>query len=213
MSLDEQYTAIHNWIKARPISESSAILKAKADIVASFDTKTAIQVGSTLPSFTLPSATGTQISSASLLSKGPLLITFYRGSWCPFCNLALRSFQSILPKMQSNGVTFIAISPELPDTSLSTVEKQQLEFTVLSDVGNAFAEQLGILYRQPEELRGVFQGLGTDLRRRNGDDSFVVPVPLTMLVDGRGVVRNVHVEPDYFVRLDPEVTLGWIEEL
>jgi len=115
--------------------------------------------------------------------------------------------------MQSNGVTFIAISPELPDTSLSTVEKQQLEFTVLSDVGNAFAEQLGILYRQPEELRGVFEGLGTDLRRRNGDDSFVLPVPLTILVDGRGVVRNVHVEPDYFVRLDPEVTLGWIEEL
>ncbi|PVH80031.1 redoxin domain-containing protein [Cadophora sp. DSE1049] len=198
---------------ARLLITSSAILKAKADIVASFDPNTTVQIGSILPQFTLPDATGIEIKSASLLAKGPLLITFYRGSWCPFCNLALRAFQTILPQIEAKGVTFIAISPELPDISLSTKEKHELEFTVLSDVGNRCAKELGIVYQQPEELRGIFEGLGNDLRKRNGDDSFAVPVPMTILVDGGGVVRKVHVEADYFVRLDPDVTLGWIDEL
>ncbi|TVY31883.1 hypothetical protein LSUB1_G008283, partial [Lachnellula subtilissima] len=155
----------------------------------------------------------TAISSSTLLSKGPLLISFYRGSWCPYCNLALRALQKHLPALQAKNCTLVAISPELPDTSLSTVEKNELQFPVLSDVGNKLARQLGIVFEQPDELRAVFDGFGHDLKGRNGDDSFVVPVPTVLLVGKDGVVRNVHVEADYTKRLEPEVAAAWIDAL
>jgi peroxiredoxin len=104
-----------------PKEASDVILTSTADIKASYDSTTAVQVGQTLPEFTLSDATGKQVSSASLLAKGPLLISFYRGEWCPYCNLELRALQKVLPQFEAKGVTFVAISPELPDTSLSTV--------------------------------------------------------------------------------------------
>lgn len=107
----------------------------------------------------------------------------------------------------------VAISPELPDTSLSTVEKNELKFPVLSDVGNKFARDLGLVVQQPEPLRDLFEKFGHDLKTRNGDESLEVPVPAVILVSKEGVVKNVWVEGDYTKRLEPEVMLGWLEKL
>ena len=172
-----------------------------------------IKPGAKFPDFTLPSATGAQVSLASLLAKGPLLITFYRGNWCPFCNLALRALQQRLPEIRAAGVELVAISPELPDSSLSTQEKNELEFAVLSDAGNKLARELGIVWKQPSDLKPLFKQFGTDLEKQNGDDSFEVPVPATILVGKDGVVRNVYAEADYRKRLEPEVAMGWIAKL
>jgi peroxiredoxin len=169
--------------------------------------------GDTLPPFALPNAFGKEINSTSLLSEGPLLITFYRGEWCPFCNLALRSLQAHLPQFRAKNVTLVAISPELPNTSLTTKQKHDLQFEVLSDVGNAYAEKLGLLFQQPEELRPIFKGEGIDLKKSNGDDSFVVPVAATILVDGEGKVRNVYAEPDWTKRLETSEALEWVDRL
>jgi peroxiredoxin len=213
MSLVPQLTAISAGLKDFPTEITGPILKAKSDIVASFDPSKAIQVGSKLPPFTLSDATGKQVSSSDLLSKGPLLINFYRGEWCPYCNLELRALQKHLPEIESKGTTLVAITPELPDTTLSTTEKNELKFTVLSDVGNKFAHELGIVFQQPDELRPVFKQIGNDLAARNGDDTFAVPVPATILVDKSGVVRNVHLDADWAKRLEPEVAVGWIDAL
>ncbi|KAF5131471.1 Thiol-disulfide oxidoreductase ResA [Metarhizium anisopliae] len=196
-----------------PKEVKDTLLSAKAEIEQSFDPKRAIQPGAKLPQFNLPDATGKVQSSSDLLAKGPLLITFYRGEWCPFCNLALRALQLRLPEIEAKGVTLVAVSPELPDTSLSTVDKNELKFPVLSDVGLKFARELGIVWKQPEALRPVLAGFGTDLKARNGDDSFEVPIPTTILVDQHGTVRNVHAEPDYFKRLEPQDALDWIDAL
>lgn len=196
-----------------PEPVKQAIGKANADFQASFDRSAAIQVGAKLPPFTLLNAVGEDVSSASLLAKGPLLISFYRGGWCPFCNLELAALQKHAADFAAKGVTLVAVSPELPNTSLSTAEKHALTFPVLSDVGNVFARKLGIVWKQPHELRGVFKSFGTDLVVRNGDDSFEVPVPATLLVDKDGVVRNTFVEPDYMERLEPLVALEWIDKL
>ncbi|TVY32232.1 putative peroxiredoxin [Lachnellula occidentalis] len=200
-------------LQKRPVENSAPILKAKSDFIATFDPSKAIQPGSKLPHFTLPSASGTSVSSSSLLAKGPILMTFYRGSWCPYCNLTLRSLQAHLPALRAKSCTLVAISPELPDTSLSTVEKNELQFPVLSDVGNELARKLGMVFEQPEELRAVFDRFGHDLRGRNGDDSMVVPVPAVVLVGGDGVVRNVHVDADYTKRLEPDVAVAWLDAL
>jgi peroxiredoxin len=213
-TLASQLTDITKRLESQGTAEiKDIILTAKAGIEQSFDPTQAIQPGAKLPQFALPDATGKVVPSSELLSQGPLLMTFYRGEWCPFCNLALRAFQLRLPEIAAKGVTFVAISPELPDTSLSTVEKNELKFPVLSDVGMKFARDLGIVWKQPDTLRVIFDKFGTNLTQRNGDDSFEVPIPTTILVDRDGTVKNVHIDPDYFKRIEPEDALNWIDAM
>jgi peroxiredoxin len=214
MSLANQLSAVYeNFRQNAPASVSEPIKAASQDIQASFQPELAIQVGTTLPDFHLSDAVGKKITRADLLAKGPLLISFYRGEWCPFCNLALVAMQKHLEQYKAKGVTLVAISPELPNQSLSTTEKHDLKFPVLSDVGNKLAKELGILWIQPDSLRPIFDNFGHNLKDRNGDNTFAVPLPATILVDQSGVVRNTFINPDYTKRLEPAVTLGWIDEL
>ncbi|KAK9364404.1 thioredoxin-like protein [Lipomyces kononenkoae] len=204
---------LESFKKNAPEPVYSVITKARDDFIESFDPKAAIQVGETLPEFRLSDATGIERSSAELLANGPLLITFYRGEWCPFCNIALVGFQKIIDEIKSKGITFVAISPELPNESLSIAEKHDLKFPVLSDAGNKYAKQLGILFQQPDSLRPIFDKFGHRLAERNGDDSFIVPVPATILIDEKGVVRNTFIDPDYTKRVEPATVLEWINGL
>lgn len=214
MALAAQLTAQYNdFMVSAPPAIKDPIISAKSNFNVSFDQSRVIKPGDVLPNFALPDATGKITSSAELLAVCPLLITFYRGEWCPFCNLALLELEKYVPEYYKRGAQFVAISPELPDRSLSTIQKHNLGFPVLSDVSNAYARQLGIVFRQDEGLREPFRTLGIDLRERNGDDSFEVPVPITLLVARDGVVKNVYVDPDFTKRLEPETTLRWIDAL
>lgn len=209
----ELSSVYNNFHSTAPPELSSTIKSATQEHKKSFDPSKAIQVGDKLPAFHLKDATGKEVSSDELLAHGPLLISFYRGEWCPFCNLELRALQKHLPEFKAKGVTLVAISPELPDQSLTTVEKNNLEFTVLSDVGNKLAKKLGILFSQPDSMRTVFQMAQVDWKSRYGDDSLEVPVPATILVDGTGAVRNTFIDANYHERLEPETALGWIDAL
>jgi peroxiredoxin len=214
MAQTAQLNAILDGFKDKaPEPVYTAVNESRTNFINSFNTNAAIQVGDTLPEFSLSDAVGTQRSSSELLLKGPLLITFYRGEWCPFCNIILSHFQKILPEIQAKGVTFVAISPELPNQTLSTSEKHGLQFPVLSDVGNQFAKKLGILFQQPDSLRPIFDQFGHNLKERNGDDSFVVPVPATILVDKDGKVKNTYINADYTKRVEPQEVLKWLGEL
>ncbi|QKX58253.1 uncharacterized protein TRUGW13939_05374 [Talaromyces rugulosus] len=214
MAQTAQLNAILDGFKDKvPETVYTTVNESRANFINSFNTSAAIQVGDTLPEFSLSDAVGTQRSSSELLSKGPLLVTFYRGEWCPFCNIILSNFQKILPEIQAKGVTFVAISPELPNQTLSTSEKHDLQFPVLSDVGNQFAKKLGILFQQPDSLRPIFDKLGHNLKERNGDDSFVVPVPATILVGKDGKVKNTYINADYTKRVEPQEVLKWLGEL
>ncbi|KIV86668.1 hypothetical protein PV11_02265 [Exophiala sideris] len=204
---------LENFKKNAPTPVQKSINTANTDFKASYDRGAAIQAGDDLPGFRLTNAVGNEVTSTELLAQGPLLITFYRGEWCPFCNLALRAMQKHLDEFKARNVTFVAITPELPDTTLSTTEKNELEFTVLSDVGNKYARELGILFQQPDTLRPIFDKFGHDLKKRNGDDSFALPIPGTLLVDQKGIVRNTFIEPDYTKRLEPSEALRWIDAL
>ena len=214
MSLATQLNAVVTGFELHaPQNVQDDINASKSECAETFDWASAIKAGSILPTFTLLDAHGIEATSASLLAKGPVLITFYRGSWCPFCNLALRDLQKHLSAFAAKGVMLVAISPQLPDQSLSTAEKADLKFTVLSDVGNQFARKLGIVWKQPDTLRSHFDAFGHDLQAVNGDDSFEVPIPTTLLVDRGAIVRNVFIETDYTKRLDSEVALGWVDAL
>ena len=187
---------------------------AKDGIVKTFRRDLAVQEGDKLPNFRLSDANGKTVSSDELLQQGPILVTFYRGEWCPYCNLALRNLQKHLSAFEAKGVRLVAISPQLPNSSLSTVEKNELKLMVLSDVGNQYARELGIVWKQPDSMRTIFEArFEGGLKTRNGDDSMELPVPTTLLVDQDGIVRHAEIEPELTKRTDAAITLGWVDDL
>ncbi|CAL5866138.1 uncharacterized protein PFLUO_LOCUS345 [Penicillium psychrofluorescens] len=209
----ELSTTYTQFLETAPKELSSVITKTVADFKNTYDPAKAIQPGSAFPQFQLSDATGNKLTLNDLLAKGPFLVSFYRGEWCPFCNLELRALQMHLEDFGKRGVTLVAISPELPDQSLSTSEKLSLKFPVLSDVNNELAKQLGIVFAQPEPMRTVYDKFGVDWNKRYGNNQLEVPVPATILVDKKGIVRNSFVNPEYHQRLDPEIALQWIDQL
>ncbi|GAD93710.1 hypothetical protein NECHADRAFT_78070 [Paecilomyces variotii No. 5] len=211
--LAPQLQKVEEDLATAPDNIKHPILHSKVDFAKEFELRSIIKVGRKLPDFKLPDANGDEVSSTDLLAQGPLLITFYRGGWCPFCNLALRALQKHLDDIKSHGANLVAISPELPDTSLTTAQKNELSFPVLSDIGLRFARKLGIVWKQPDTLRPVFEIFENDLKARNGDNSFEVPVPVTLLVGRDGIVRNVFAESDYAKRVEPQEVIYWLTQL
>lgn len=165
------------------------------------------------PDFTLPDALGQPVTLSQLLTQGPVIIIFYRGVWCPYCNLELRAYQKALPQLQELGATLVAISPQTPDHSLSTMEKQGLAFAVLSDVGNQVAREYGLVFTLDKVARALHAQIGADLPAYNGDDSWELPVTATFLVDQSMTVRLASVDPNFFHRLDPSFVLARLKEL
>jgi peroxiredoxin len=165
----------------------------------------ALKVGNTAPDFILPDVHGEPVRLRALLDQGPVVVVFYRGGWCPYCNLHLRGFQHRLPAFRELGAKVVAVSPQLPDNSLSTREKNELAFPVLSDVGNKVARQFGIVFELSDELIALYRQFGHALEDFNGTDgSRELPVPGTFLLDSEGVIRLAHVDVDYTRRLDPD---------
>lgn len=175
----------------------------------------ALKVNDSAPDFTLPDAFGHEVSLKTLLKAGPVVISFYRGEWCPFCNLELRALQEALPRINNLGASLIAISPEKPDGGLIVTEKNKLTFLVLSDFKNVVARQFGIVFRVGDKVqdlsRTVFKN---DLALRNGEDSYELPVPATFVIDAHGVIRFAHVEADYMTgRAEPEEVVASLEAI
>lgn len=172
-------------------------------------------------------APGTLLADAKLLdvhgqpatlhaatAGGPAVLVFYRGAWCPYCNVALSAYQRhLLPALTSRGVGLVAISPQTPDGSLSMREKHDLAFSVLSDPGNAIARELGILTQPSEEARGAQLQLGLDLTAVNADGTTGVPMPTVAILDDGHVLRWIDVHPDYSTRTEPAQVLRALDQL
>lgn len=163
----------------------------------------AIKVGDRLDSFTLDDATRTPVSLEQIVETGPAVVVFYRGGWCPYCNLALRTYQrDLLPQLDRFDARLVAISPQSPDQSLSTAEKAELSFTVLSDPGSRLAGTIGIDFQQADEVLAAQQQLGLDLVEVNAEGATRLPRPTVLVIDHDQVVRFVDVQPDYTARTE-----------
>jgi peroxiredoxin len=162
-----------------------------------------IKSGDILETFTLDDATGTPVSLETLIEDGPAVIVFYRGGWCPYCNVALRTYQSeLLPQLENFGARLVAISPQSPDQSLSTVEKAGLEFTVLSDPGSRLAQRIGIAFQEADEVLAAQRELGLDIAQVNAEGATMLPRPTVLIVDQNHTVRFVDVQPDFTARTE-----------
>ena len=166
------------------------------------------KTGSRMDDFTLPAAAGGDVTLSTLVADGPAVLVFYRGGWCPYCNIALRAYQQeLLPALKERGVPLVAISPQVPDGSLSTRETDELEYAVLSDVGNLVARGLGITFRPADDVRAAMTTLGADLAERNGDGGWELPHPAVLVVDPGRTIRFIDVHPDFTTRTEPAQVL------
>jgi len=167
--------------------------------------KNAIKIGEKAPNFELPNPLGKQIELFDLLSKGPVVITFYRGSWCPYCNLQLRALQDKLKDIHQLGATLVAISPEVPDSSMTKSEISNMEFTVLSDQDAKVASQFGVAWEIPEFLLDHMQiDRNLDLKKINNGNDRILPIPATFILGSDGIVKWNYVNIDYRTRSEPD---------
>ncbi|KIL43763.1 peroxiredoxin-like family protein [Jeotgalibacillus campisalis] len=171
-----------------------------------------LKAGDQVPAFTLPNAAGEQISIQEVLKQGPVILTFYRGGWCPYCNLELKAYQRELSSIKEAGASLIAISPEKPDASLSTKEKNDLQFTVLSDDSNEVAEQFDLVFKMPEDLIAVYKDSGLDVPGHNGNNDWELPKPATFVIDSSGEIIFAEVESDYTKRVEPSKVVQVVKE-
>jgi len=175
--------------------------------------RSSVQVGEHAPEFALPNASGVTIKLADLLQEGPVVLSFYRGIWCPYCNLELAALQRVLPQIRELGAQLVAVSPQTPEPTQQTVAKHGLAFQVLCDEGNRVAESYGLSFLLPESVRPVYAALGVDLPGFNGDDTFKLPMAATYVIARDGKVSHAFVNADYTQRLEPAEIVAALERL
>jgi peroxiredoxin len=174
----------------------------------------AVAVRDKLASFALPDATGQIRSLDELAAEGPAVIVFYRGGWCPYCNVTLRTYQrDLLPRLDAHSARLVAISPETPDASLTTQQKAELSYTVLSDAGARLASALGITFEPSEDGLAAQRTLGLDIRGTRADGGTVLPMPTVLIVDRGHIVRFVDIHPDYTGRTEVSQILDALDAL
>ena len=171
------------------------------------------KVGDRVPDFRLPNVKGGYTTLSQLLEIGPVVISFYRGGWCPFCNLEFKALHDKLPEIQMLGATLVGISPETLTVSQQTVQEHQLEFEVLSDTGNQVARDYGLVMVVDEAIRPYYEQWGIDVPAANGDETFELPVPATYVIDQDGVIRAAYVDKDYTKRMEPADIVAALREL
>jgi peroxiredoxin len=208
-SLSEQLAAYQAGFKQRAAPERVAMMEAATTgLRATGIEARALQVGARAPDLTLPDALNQPARLSTLWQRGPLVLIFYRGGWCPYCNLELRAWQQQLPALKKLGAQLVAVSPQTPDNSLSTVEKNELAFPVLSDSALQAATAFGVAFEMPPELIELYSKVGNDLPVLNGNGRWVLPIPATYVIDRNGRIAYAHVEADYRERAEPSVVLA-----
>ncbi|MFG2550030.1 peroxiredoxin-like family protein [Streptomyces sp. NPDC048581] len=208
-------TELRTFYEARqqqiPAEIREIMQRAGQELADSGQADRALTVGDKAPRFSLPSATGQTLSLDDLLADGPVVLTFYRGAWCPYCNIALRSLQQHHEAITARGARLVAVSPQIPDESLSLTEKHDLAFDVLSDIGSDTAKQYGLAFDLPDDLATVYDKLGFDLQRVNDGHPRTLPLPATYVIDRDGVIRWAFVNTDYTTRAEPADILAALD--
>jgi len=203
-----------NEITAQIPTEIAGRIEMGVDEVTTSGVAPGLAVGDSAPGFTLSDAVGRQIALADLMAQGPVVVTFYRGEWCPYCNLQLRALQQALPEIHAAGATLVAISPQAPDHGLTTTQKHALAFPVLSDVDQSVSEAYKVRFDVTGELEdlqvNVFQN---DPAEQNADGRRSLPVPSTFVIDRHGIVRFASVNADWRVRVEPAEVVNALRSL
>ncbi|MBO0803467.1 MAG: AhpC/TSA family protein [Nocardiopsaceae bacterium] len=214
MNLRDELRTLYENSQLRAPADARDIMKRNADDLAATGlAEHALGAGAQGPRFALRSAVGDEVTLDALVAEGPVVLTFYRGAWCPYCNLALRALQRHHDAIRERGARLVAVSPQVPDESLSLIEKHDLPFDVLSDIGSDVAKQYGIAFDLSDELAALYDRWGFDLQRVNAGHARTLPLPATYVIDKDGVIRWAFIDTDYTHRAEPADILAALDAL
>jgi len=191
----ESYLFLVNWLRKTNIASH------------------ALKVDDIAPDFLLPDAHGRLVSSEQLRSEGPLVVSFYRGGWCPFCNAELRALQAVKAEFDRLKANLVVLSPETRDLPRQLKHQLNLDLTMLADVDHGVAISYGVLFRVPEETKKHYSGQGHNFGHRHGSSEWMLPIPATFVVGQDGMVRSSFVEPDFTIRQEPSDILNNVRPL
>lgn len=195
-----------------PRSVIETMHRATAELIASGAAARALGVGDKAPAFRLKDPEGRDVSSQDLLAQGPLILSFYRGVWCPYCNMELQALQQALPAFLRLGAKLLAISPQSPVNSRKSVRQNTLSFPILSDTHNDVGAAFGLRFELPDYLVDLYKSLKNDLPNFNGDDSWTLPMPARYVIAPDSTILYAEVNPDYTRRPEPEDMLPAVEK-
>lgn len=187
--------------------------RATDELVASAQAQRARKAGDIAPEFTLSDPDGKPVSSRQLLARGPLVVSFYRGVWCPYCNLELQALQDSLSEIAARGASLVAISPQTAPNSRKSQRDNKLSFPILSDTNSEVANAFGIRFALQDYLIEVYKSFKNDLPVINGDPSWVLPMPARYVIGTDGIIAYSEVNPDYTQRPDPSEMLPVLDRL
>lgn len=209
-----QATLDERQSKSNVSSERRTIMvQANEDLRASGILNEIINIGDKAPDFTLPNVDGSSVSLSEALQAGSVVLVFYRGAWCPYCNLALRAYQQILPEIQARGAQLITVSPQTPDNSLTMAEKNELQFAVLSDEDNQVAREYKLVFTVPKDVVEIYDNIGIDLVAANGNEHYELPLPGTYVIAQDGTVHYAFADTNYVKRAEPADILAALDKL
>jgi len=205
MTLREQLKELADGSAQRHPGKSQDIMRSAIAQLESTDILAhALKTGDYIPKIQLSNATGTIILLNDILKEHKVVLTFYRGTWCPYCNLELRALQHMLPQIEAKGAKLVAISPQTPDNTLSTTQKNELTFEVLSDIGGVVAHEMNLIYKIPTALVDLYKTFNIDLTKSNGNLENELPIAATYVVEQSGQISYHFLAEDYKLRADPE---------
>lgn len=199
--------------KMAPPEVVSIMHRVTADLIASGQAGRALKVGDTAPQFTLPDPAGNIVSSSDLLNIGPLVVTFYRGVWCPYCNFELSALEEARPEIEARGAKLVAISQQTAANSRKSQQSNGLGFPILGDAGGAVGDRFGLRWTVPDDLKEVHKLLGADLEAFNGEASWTLPMPARYVIGRDGVIAYAEVNPDYTRRPEPSAMFPALDRL
>ena len=209
--LDALKAEFETNIAPAPVVE--ALHGATDELIASGAPGKALKAGDVAPAFTLPDADGKPVSSRDLLAKGPLVVTFYRGVWCPYCNFDLTALEDARAEIEARGAGLVAVSQQTAPNSRKSQRQNGLGFPIVSDKGGEVGAQFGVRWTVPNYLREIHKALGADLTQFNGEDSWTLSMPARYVIGQDGVIAYAEVNADYTRRPDPKALFPVLDQL
>lgn len=194
-------------------NEEQKIMKNAGSVLAKSLPNPGIHVGEKAPNFRLKNTFGKEINLQDELKKGPIILVFYRGAWCPFCNMHMHALQQSMDEFKKYGAQLIAITPQTPDKSVEQIKKDGYPFEILSDLDNSVMKEYKLYFELPKELLDIYKRHGLDIESYNGENRTGLPIPGAFVIDQRGVVRAMQANTDYKIRMEPNDIVKALQEI